>query len=71
MSKRLEEKQEVTRGTLAVAGLWVLVAYGIIPIAVLVLEQRLGISAETIKTLPTHLPGARRGGNDAIRERFS
>jgi xanthine/uracil permease len=53
MSKQLEEKQEITRGTFAIAGLWVLVAYGVILLAVLVLEQHLGISAETIKTLLT------------------
>lgn len=53
MSKRLEEKQEVTRGTLAIAGLWVLVTYGIILMVVLAFEKRLGISAETIKSLLT------------------
>jgi hypothetical protein len=53
MSRRLEEKQEVTRATLAIGGLWVLVAYGILLLAVLVLEKRLGISAATIKTLLT------------------
>jgi hypothetical protein len=53
MSKRLEEKQEVTRGTLAIAGLGVLVAYGVILIVVLVLGTRLGISAETVTALLT------------------
>lgn len=51
MCKRIEERREVTRGTLACRGLWVLAAYGALLVPALVFEKRLGISHETVKAL--------------------
>lgn len=51
MSKRLQEQQEVTRGTLALRGLWVVVACGLLLVAALAFEKRLGISPDTAQTL--------------------
>lgn len=49
--KRIEEQEEVTRGTLALRGLWVLSVYTLVLVPVLMFEKQLGITPETVQTL--------------------
>lgn len=53
MCKRIEEQREVTRGTLARTGLWVLALYAAVLVSALLFEKHLGLSSETLSTLQT------------------